>query len=175
MHVESAKLVFSKSASSLLKVPSAAHIAPHPEASTAAAFKVAAPFQWSREVSLSDATSAGRNPVRMEEKTAYPWIRPPSRRCPEACRWSRCHKLSKLLVTRISKAPILKSHVAPLLRERENHEFQTFPAPSMFSYWKWNFPTKVCSGSCHPSDAMSWIREIDSAQSREDLKSFLSI
>ena len=38
-----------------------------------------------------------------------------------------------------------------------------------------NFRTEVCSGSCHPFDAVSWIREIEAAQTTDDLKTSQSI
>ena len=42
-------------------------------------------------------------------------------------------------------------------------------------YWQLNVRSEVCSGSCHPSDAMSWNREIEAAQSIDDQKTFHSI
>ena len=40
------------------------------------------------------------------------------------------------------------------------------------SYWQLNVRSEVCSGSCHPSDAMSWNREIEAAQTFDDQKTF---
>ena len=54
-------------------------------------------------------------------------------------------------------------------------EFEKFPTSSSFSYWQLNFGIEVCSGSCHPSDAMSWIREIEAAQTVDDLSMSHSI
>ena len=34
---------------------------------------------------------------------------------------------------------------------------------------------EICRGSCHPSDAMSWIRETEAAQTADDLKTSQSI
>ena len=49
-------------------------------------------------------------------------------------------------------------------RESERLEFEKLPTPSTFRCWQLNFRTEVCSGSCHPSDAMSGIEEVEAAQ-----------
>ena len=54
-------------------------------------------------------------------------------------------------------------------RERETTEFETFPTPLTFSYWQIHFRTEICSSSCHPS-AMSWMRDIELAQTLDNLK-----
>ena len=52
-------------------------------------------------------------------------------------------------------------------------KLETYPTPATFKYWKLNFKTEVCSVSYHPSDAMSWIREIEAAQDISDLRTSL--
>ena len=55
-------------------------------------------------------------------------------------------------------------------REKKKLEIREFPTRATFSFWQFNFRTEVCAGSCHTSDAMSWIRETESAQNTDDLK-----
>ena len=54
-------------------------------------------------------------------------------------------------------------------RERETLEFEKFPTSSTCGYWQLKFRTEFCSGSCHPSDTKSWIRENEAAQTADDL------
>ena len=53
--------------------------------------------------------------------------------------------------------------------------FEKFPTPSTVNFWQLNLKTKVCPGSCLPTDAMSWIREIEAAQNIDDLRTSHSI
>ena len=60
-------------------------------------------------------------------------------------------------------------------KEKERLEFDKFPNPSTFAVWKMKLCSEVCSGSCHPSYPMTWLSEIDSAKSVEDVRTFGSI
>ena len=53
-------------------------------------------------------------------------------------------------------------------------QFERFPTPSSFSYCKTHFKTEGCSGSDHLVEAMPWIREIELANSVDDLETLLS-
>ena len=59
-------------------------------------------------------------------------------------------------------------------KERERLEFDKFPNPSTFTYWKINISSEVFSGCCHTSHAMIWVNEIDSATSMAELRTFES-
>ena len=54
-------------------------------------------------------------------------------------------------------------------------QFDKFPTPSTFSCWKMRFQTQVSSCSDFPSEAMSWIKEVEMVNSVDDLKSSRSI
>ena len=58
--------------------------------------------------------------------------------------------------------------------QKSMFEFDKFPTSSTFNFWHLNFRTEVCSVSYHPSDATSWIREIEAAQDIRDLRTSLS-
>ena len=53
--------------------------------------------------------------------------------------------------------------------------FDKFPNPATFAYWKIRFKTEVCSCSHFPTDAMLSIKEIETVESVDDLKSSRSI
>ena len=54
-------------------------------------------------------------------------------------------------------------------------DVEKFPNSNSFVIWKMNFKSEVCSNSCFPTEAMLWIKEIDSARSMDELKSSGSI
>ena len=60
-------------------------------------------------------------------------------------------------------------------KEKERVEFDQFPNPSTFAFWKLNFWSEVCSGSRHPSHAMIWLSEIASAKEVYDSRTSGSI
>ena len=43
------------------------------------------------------------------------------------------------------------------------------PRSEPFIYWRTNFRTEVCSGSNHPAESMPWIKEVEMANSVDDL------
>ena len=49
-----------------------------------------------------------------------------------------------------------------------------FPTPATFSCWKIRFKTEVCTCSQFPTEAMQWIKEVELADSVDDLKSSCS-
>ena len=49
--------------------------------------------------------------------------------------------------------------------------FDKFTTPATFSFWKITFTTEVCTCSQFPSEAMQWIKEVELADSVDDLKS----
>ena len=52
--------------------------------------------------------------------------------------------------------------------------FDKFPTPATFSCWK-IFKTEVCTCSQFPTEAMQWIKEVELADSVDDLRSSSSI
>ena len=50
-------------------------------------------------------------------------------------------------------------------------QFDKFPTPSSFSYWKKRFKTQVSSCSDFPSEAVLWIKEVEVVDSVDELKS----
>ena len=63
----------------------------------------------------------------------------------------------------------------PMQKEEERLECNMFPNPSTCAFSKMNSRSEVRSGSCHPSYAMTWLGEIESARSVEDLRTSGSI
>ena len=53
--------------------------------------------------------------------------------------------------------------------------FDKFPTPATFACWKIRFKTEVCTGSQFPTEAMQWIKEVELADSVDDLRSSSSI
>ena len=53
--------------------------------------------------------------------------------------------------------------------------FDKFPTPATFACWKIRFKTEVCTCSQSPAEAMQWIKEVEMADSVDDLKSSSSI
>ena len=53
--------------------------------------------------------------------------------------------------------------------------FDKFPTPATFLCWKIRFKTEVCTCSQFPTEAMQWIKEVELADSVDELKSSLSI
>ena len=53
--------------------------------------------------------------------------------------------------------------------------FDKFPTPATFSCWKIRFKTEVCTCSQFPTEAMQWIKEVELADSVDDLRSSSSI
>ena len=47
----------------------------------------------------------------------------------------------------------------------------TFPTPATFACWKIRFKTEVCTCSQFPTEARPWIKEVEMADSVDDLKS----
>ena len=47
--------------------------------------------------------------------------------------------------------------------------FDKFPSPQTFSCWKVRFRTEVCSCSKFPTEAMLWTKEVEMANSVDDL------
>ena len=65
-----------------------------------------------------------------------------------------------------------QNHVAGQSRLQISElQFDKFPTPPKFSFWKRRFNTQVsaCSGS--PSEATLWINEVEMVDSLDDLKS----
>ena len=54
-------------------------------------------------------------------------------------------------------------------------QFEKFPTPSAFLYWKRRFKTQESFCSDFPSDAMSWIKKVEMVYSVDELKSLRSI
>ena len=52
--------------------------------------------------------------------------------------------------------------------------FDKFPSPATFACWKIRFKTEVCTCSQFPTEAMLWIKEVQMAESVDDLKSSCS-
>ena len=52
---------------------------------------------------------------------------------------------------------------------------EIFSTPTTFRYGKTNFQTEVCSGSSDPNEAMPWIKEIELANSVDDIERSQSI
>ena len=53
--------------------------------------------------------------------------------------------------------------------------FDKFPTPSTFACWKIWFKTEVCTCSQFPTETMQWIKEVETVDSVDDLKSSSSI
>ena len=53
--------------------------------------------------------------------------------------------------------------------------FDKFPNPATFACWKIRSKTEVCSCSQFPTEAVLWIKEVEMADSLDDLKSSCSI
>ena len=53
--------------------------------------------------------------------------------------------------------------------------FDKFPTPATFACWKIRFKTEVCTCSQFPTEAMQWIKEVELADSVDELKSSASI
>ena len=53
--------------------------------------------------------------------------------------------------------------------------FDKFPPPTTFACWKIRFKTEVCTCSQFPTEAIPWIKEVEMAESMDDLKSSRSI
>ena len=53
--------------------------------------------------------------------------------------------------------------------------FDKFPTPATFSCWKIRFKTEVCTCSQFPTEAMQWIKEVELADSVDELRSSTSI
>ena len=49
--------------------------------------------------------------------------------------------------------------------------FDKFPTPVTFARWKIRFKTEVCTSSQFPTEAMTWIKEVEMVDSVDDLKS----
>ena len=54
-------------------------------------------------------------------------------------------------------------------------QFDKFPTPASFLVWKTRFITQVSNGSDFPSEAMSWIKEVEMVDSLDELKSSRSV
>ena len=53
--------------------------------------------------------------------------------------------------------------------------FDKFPTPATFACWKIRFKTEVCTCSQFPAEAMHWIKEVEMADSVDELKSSSSV
>ena len=53
--------------------------------------------------------------------------------------------------------------------------FDKFPTPATFLCWKIRLKTEVCTCSQFPTEAMQWIKEVELADSVDELKSSSSI
>ena len=53
--------------------------------------------------------------------------------------------------------------------------FDKFPTPATFACWKMRFKTEVCTCSQFPAEAMQWIKEVELADSVDELRSSSSI
>ena len=53
--------------------------------------------------------------------------------------------------------------------------FDQFPTPATFACWKMRFKTEVYTCSQFPTEAMLWIKEVETVESVDDLKSSCSI
>ena len=53
--------------------------------------------------------------------------------------------------------------------------FDKFPTPATFACWKMRFKTEVCTCSQFPTEAMQWIKEVETVDSVDDLKSSCSV
>ena len=53
--------------------------------------------------------------------------------------------------------------------------FDEFPAPATFACWKIRFKIEVCTCSQFTTEAMQWIKEVEMADSVDDLKSSSSV
>ena len=54
-------------------------------------------------------------------------------------------------------------------------QFDKFLNPAIFACWKIRFKTEVCTCSQFPTEAMTWIKEVEMVESVDDLKSSCSI
>ena len=54
-------------------------------------------------------------------------------------------------------------------------QFDKFPIPATFVCWKITFKNEVCTCSQFPEEAMQWIKEVELADSVDDLRSSFSI
>ena len=162
VHVETAKPVLGASASSFSKVPVATHLVSQTLGSTGAAFQAAAPLLKPKETSSKEINLAVRNPLPTEENNDVLVI--------SICR----PQFSRSLPNITSPPPLEIQHEVPR-REGEKLEFEIILTTLTVSYWHLNFRTAIYSGCCHPSDAMSSIREIELAQTFDDHKTSQSI
>ena len=53
--------------------------------------------------------------------------------------------------------------------------YDKFPTPATFACWKISFKTEVCTCSQFPTEAMQWIKEVELAESVDELRSSSSI
>ena len=53
--------------------------------------------------------------------------------------------------------------------------FDKFPTPATFCCWKIRFKTEVCTCSQFPLEAKQWIKEVETVESVDDLKSSCSV
>ena len=53
--------------------------------------------------------------------------------------------------------------------------FDKFPTPATFDSWKIRFKIEVCTCSQFPTEAMQWIKEVEMADSVDDVKSSSSV
>ena len=54
-------------------------------------------------------------------------------------------------------------------------QFDKFPPPATFAFWKIRFKTEVCICSQLPTEAMQWIKEVELVDSVDDLRTSSSI
>ena len=54
-------------------------------------------------------------------------------------------------------------------------QFDKFPTPHSFLYWKIRFRNQVTTCSDFPSDTVLWIKEVEMVDSSDELKSSQSI
>ena len=52
-----------------------------------------------------------------------------------------------------------------------NLHFDKFPTPATFACWKMRFKTEVCTCSQFPTEAMQWIKDVESVDSVDELRS----
>ena len=64
---------------------------------------------------------------------------------------------------------------SPAMVDISELHFDKFHTHPTFSCWKIRFKTQICSCSDFPSEAMSWIKEVEMVDSVDDLKSSRSI
>ena len=65
-----------------------------------------------------------------------------------------------------------KNYVADQQRlQISDLHFDKFPTPATFACWNMRFKTEVCTWSQFPTDAMQWIKEVESVDSVDELRS----